>query len=42
MAKTYKELMDEARETIPELTIDEVKDRIERGEDWAVLDVRER
>ena len=42
MAKTYKELMDEARETIPELTIDEVKDRIEQGEDWAVLDVRER
>ena len=42
MAKTYKELMDEARETIPELTIDEVKERIERGEDWAVLDVRER
>ena len=42
MAKTYKELMDEARETIPELTIDEVKDRVERGEDWAVLDVRER
>ena len=42
MAKTYKELMDEARETIPELTIDEVKDRIERDEDWAVLDVRER
>ncbi|MCE2486788.1 MAG: molybdopterin-synthase adenylyltransferase MoeB [Desulfurellaceae bacterium] len=42
MAKTYKELMDEARETIPELTIDEVKERTERGEDWAVLDVRER
>lgn len=42
MAKTYKELMDEARETIPELTIDEVKDRVEQGEDWAVLDVRER
>ena len=42
MAKTYQELMDEARETIPELTIDEVKDRIERDEQWAVLDVRER
>jgi adenylyltransferase/sulfurtransferase len=42
MAKTYKELMDEARQTIPELTIDEVKDRIERGEQWTVLDVRER
>lgn len=42
MAKTYKDLMDEARQTIPELTIDEVKERIERGEQGAVLDVRER
>ncbi len=42
MAKTYKELMDEARQTIPELTIDEVNERLERGEACAVLDVRER
>ena len=42
MAKTYKELMDEARQTIPELTIDEVKERIEQQEQCTVLDVRER
>ena len=42
MAKTYKAMMDEARQTIPELTIDEVKERLERGETCAVLDVRER
>ena len=42
MAKTYKELMDEARQIVPEVTVDEVKDRLERGEQWTVLDVRER
>ncbi len=42
MAKTYKAMMDEARQTIPELTIDEVKERLEQGETCAVLDVRER
>ena len=42
MAKTYKQLMEEARQVIPEVTIDEVKNRLERGEKWALLDVRER
>ncbi len=42
MAKTYKQLMEEARQTIPEVTVDEVKNRVERGEKWALLDVRER
>jgi molybdopterin/thiamine biosynthesis adenylyltransferase/rhodanese-related sulfurtransferase len=42
MAKTYKQLMDEARQAVPEVTIDEVKNRVERGEKWALLDVRER
>lgn len=42
MAKTYKELMDEARQIVPEVTIDEVKDRLEQGEQWTLLDVRER
>ncbi|HEV8711284.1 MAG TPA: molybdopterin-synthase adenylyltransferase MoeB [Candidatus Binatia bacterium] len=42
MAKTYKQLMEEARQVIPEVTIDEVKNRVERGEKWALLDVRER
>jgi sulfur-carrier protein adenylyltransferase/sulfurtransferase len=42
MAKTYKQLMEEARQAVPEVTIDEVKNRVERGEKWALLDVRER
>jgi len=42
MAKTYKQLMEEARQAIPEVTIDEVKNRLERGEKWVLLDVRER
>ena len=42
MAKTYKELMDEAREIVPEITIDEVKDQLEKGEQSILLDVRER
>ena len=42
MAKTYKELMDEARETIPEVTIDDVKAQMENGARPTLLDVRER
>ena len=42
MAKTYKQLMEEARQEIPEVSIDEVKNRMERGENWTLLDVRER
>jgi sulfur-carrier protein adenylyltransferase/sulfurtransferase len=42
MAKTYKQLMEEARQVVPEVTVDEVKTRVERGEKWALLDVRER
>jgi adenylyltransferase/sulfurtransferase len=42
MAKTYKQLMEEARREIPEVSIDEVRTRVERGENWTLLDVRER
>lgn len=42
MSKTYKQLMEEARQAIPEVTVDEVKNRLERGENWTLLDVRER
>src|SRR5207247_10130607 len=42
MGNTYKQLMEEARQAVPEVTIDEVKNRVERGEKWALLDVRER
>jgi molybdopterin/thiamine biosynthesis adenylyltransferase/rhodanese-related sulfurtransferase len=34
--------MDEARQAIPEVTVDEVKTRMEHGENWVLLDVRER
>ena len=42
MAKTYKQLMEEARHTVPEFTVEEVKNRVEGGEHWTLLDVRER
>ena len=42
MAKTYKELMDEAREAVPEVTVDDVKVRLENGQRPVLLDVRER
>lgn len=42
MAKTYKQLMEEARREVPEVTVEEVKSRLEWGEKWTLLDVRER
>lgn len=42
MAKTYKELMDEARAAVPEVTVDNVKARLENGQHPVLLDVRER
>ena len=42
MAKTYKELMDEARAAVPEVTVDNVKARLENGQRPVLLDVRER
>lgn len=42
MAKTYKELMDEARAAVPEVTVDDVKARLENGQRPVLLDVRER
>ena len=42
MAKTYKQLMEEARREIAEVTVEEVRSRLERGEKWTLLDVRER
>jgi adenylyltransferase/sulfurtransferase len=42
MAKTYKQMMDEARQAVPEVNINEVHTRLERGEKWTLLDVRER
>ena len=42
MAKTYQELMDEARDAVPEVTIDEVRAHMENGVRPTLLDVRER
>lgn len=42
MAKTYKALMEEARQVVPEVSIEHVKQRLARGEHWTLLDVRER
>ena len=42
MAKTYQELMAEARDSIPEVTIDEVQAQMENGARSTLLDVRER
>lgn len=42
MPKTYKQLMEEARQVVPEAPVEEVKTRLERGEQWTLLDVRER
>ncbi len=42
MAKTYQELMAEARDSVPEVTIDEVQAQMENGARPTLLDVRER
>jgi molybdopterin/thiamine biosynthesis adenylyltransferase/rhodanese-related sulfurtransferase len=42
MAKSYKQLMEEARQAVGEVGVEEVKQRLERGEQWRLLDVRER
>src|SRR5262245_58830586 len=42
MTTSYKERLEEARERVPEVTVEEVKNRIERGKHWTLLDVRER
>src|SRR5215470_17683073 len=42
MAKTYKQIMDEARRIVPEVSPDDVKTKLDRGEHPIVLDVREK
>ena len=41
MAKTYKEMMDEARRQVPEVTVADVQAKLAKGEPVTVLDVRE-
>lgn len=42
MAKTFKDLMDEARQQVPEWTIDQVREHLGNGDDYLLLDVREK
>ena len=42
MAKTCKDLMEEARREVPEWTIDQVREHLGNGEDYLLLDVREK
>jgi rhodanese-related sulfurtransferase len=42
MAKTFKELMDEARKVVPELSVQEAKELLEKDGKHVLLDVREK
>jgi adenylyltransferase/sulfurtransferase len=42
MAKTYQQVMDEAKRLVPEVSPDEVKQKLDRPDGSVVLDVRER
>jgi len=42
MAKTFKDLMDEARREVPEWHIDQVKEHLGNGQVYTLLDVREK
>jgi len=42
MAKTYQQLLDEARAAVPELSVDQVGTEIGKAEAPVVLDVREK
>src|SRR3990172_7022256 len=42
MAKTYQEIMDEAKRVVPEVSPDEVRERLDGGTRLVLLDVRER
>jgi len=42
MAKTFKQLMDEARASVPEWSIDQVKSELDNGNGRVLLDVREK
>ena len=42
MAKTQQDFLAEARQEIPEVSVEEVAERRKRGEDFILLDVREK
>lgn len=39
--KSYRDIIEEAKQEIPEVTVDEVKEKQEQGEDFVLLDVRD-
>ena len=41
MAKSYEEMVAEAREETEQVSIEEVRESLEAGEDFTILDVRE-
>lgn len=41
MPKTFRELLEEAKRVVPEWDVDQVRQKMERG-DWTLLDVREK
>jgi sulfur-carrier protein adenylyltransferase/sulfurtransferase len=42
MAKSQQDFLEEARQLVPEVTVAEVAERRQRGEDIILLDVREK
>ncbi len=42
MAKTQQDFLEEARREVPEVTVEEVEERLKRGDDLILLDVREK
>jgi rhodanese-related sulfurtransferase len=42
MAKSQQDFLEEARQLVPEVTVEEVAERRQRGEDVILLDVREK
>jgi molybdopterin/thiamine biosynthesis adenylyltransferase len=42
MAKTQQDFLEEARREIPEVSVEEVEDHLQHGEDFILLDVREK
>ena len=42
MAKTQQDFLDEARQLVPEVSVEEVEARRQRGDGFVLLDVREK
>ena len=42
MATTYKQIMDEARRLVPEVSVEDVRSQVDKGDGVTVLDVREK